>query len=261
MTDRSAVYIGSVMHRRLTPRVHRFRYRGFWLLLDLDEVEASCLRLALFSHNRFNIFSLYDRDHGDGSDMPLREQIVCKLAQAEIAFSGGNIRLLCMPRTLGYSFNPLSIYFCTHPDGNPAAIVYEVHNTFGERHSYVIHAETGGRIQQSCDKAFYVSPFLDMDLRYKFAVSLPGEKLAVTIRLSKGDEAVMVACLAGNRRALTDGVLLSLFFAMPAVTLKVMAAIHWEAIRLWLKGLRFRARTPLREPISAQIPIAPREIT
>lgn len=243
MTERSGLYIGSVMHRRLTPRVHRFRYSVFWLLLDLDELDQVAFRLPFFSRNRANLFCFYDRDHGDGSQTPLREQIERKLAQAGIAIAGGSIRLLCMPRTLGYSFNPLSIYFCTHADGTPAAVVYEVHNTFGERHSYTIPVETGGRIHQSCDKAFYVSPFLDMDLRYDFSVSQPGDKLAVAIRASKGDETVLFASLAGERRPLTDSTLLRLFFAMPAITLKVIVAIHWEAVRLWLKGLRFRPRS------------------
>lgn len=244
MIDRSALYIGSVMHRRLKPCAHRFRYRVFWLLLDLEESDCAPFRLWLFSRNRANLFCVYDRDHGDGSNRPLREQIACKLDQAGIAFAGGSIRLLCMPRTLSYSFNPLSIYFCAHADGTPAAVVYEVHNTFGERHSYVIPAETNGRLHQSCDKAFYVSPFLDMNLRYDFGVRLPGEKLAVAIRASKGDATVMTACLTGERYPLTDAMLLRLFFAMPVITVKVIAAIHWEAVRLWLKGLRFRPRYP-----------------
>ena len=242
MMVHSALYTCSVTHRRLTPRAHRFRYRVFCLLLDLDELDRMSSRLALFSRNRANLFCLYDRDHGDGSEMPLRKQIARTLAQAGIAFTGGSVRLLCMPRTLGYSFNPLSIYFCAHPDGTSAAVVYEVHNTFGERHSYVIRAETGGRLHQSCKKAFYVSPFLDMDLRYDFGVHLPGEKLSVFIRASKGDEIVMTACLTGERRPLTDTMLLRLFIAMPVVTLKVIGAIHWQAVRLWLKGFRFRPR-------------------
>ncbi len=255
MTDCSALYVGSVMHRRLTPRAHRFRYRVFWLLLDLDELDRASFQLWFFSCNRANLFCFHDRDHGDGSRTPLREQIERKLAQAGIAFSGGSIRLLCMPRTLGYSFNPLSIYFCAHADGTPAAVVYEVHNTFGERHSYVIPAETSGRLHQSCDKAFYVSPFLDMNLRYDFGVRLPGEKLSVAIRASKGDATVMTACLAGERRHLTDAMLLRLFFAMPVVTLKVIAAIHWQAARLWLKGLRFRPRAS--DVIGMPAPLSP----
>lgn len=245
MNSHSAIYFGSVMHRRLTPRVHRFRYNGFWMLLDLDELDGLRARLRLFSHNRFNLFSLHDRDYGDGGNRPLRAQIERKLSQAGIASSDGRIRLLCMPRMFGYGFNPLSIYFCTHADGTPAAIVYEVHNTFGERHSYVVPLVVGDGVHHSCDKAFYVSPFMDMDLRYDFVVSQPDDRLSVAIRASKGGLPVMIACLAGSRRALTDTALLRLLVTMPAVTFKVTAAIHWEALRLWCKGLRFRSRHSL----------------
>jgi uncharacterized protein len=251
MTSRPALYTGSVMHRRLKPRAHRFRYRAFWILFDLDALDSPQSKPALLSHNRFNLFSLYDRDHGDGSGTPLRAQIVHKLVEAGIAFSAGTIRLLCMPRTLGYSFNPLSVYYCAHGDGTLAAIVYEVHNTFGERHSYVLPARTRGHLHQSCAKAFYVSPFLDMDLRYDFSVTLPQDNLALAIRVSKDDAPEMIACLAGVRQDLTNAALLRLFFVMPAITLKVIAAIHWEAIRLRLKGMGIISRGPQSRPAHA----------
>jgi uncharacterized protein len=238
----SAIYVGAVMHRRLVPNLHRFRYRGFWLLLDLAELD----RLpTLLSHNRFNLFSLNDRDHGDGSSAPLRDQISRKLRAAGIAWAGGRIRLLCMPRSLGHCFNPLSIFFCDSADGSPAAIVYEVHNTFGERHSYVLPARGAGRQFQACDKAFYVSPFMDMDLRYEFAVSQPQDRLSVAIRLRQNGETIMVAALTGERRALGNGALLRLFLAMPGLTITTVAAIHWQALRLCLKGLRIRRHVPL----------------
>jgi len=140
----STLYVGSVMHRRLRPRRHRLRYRVFWMLLDLDEIERLPRVLRLFSHNRFNAVSFHDADHGDGSATPLRAQVERHLAAAGIALGGGAIRLLCMPRILGYGFNPLSVYFCYQRSGLLAAILYEVHNTFGERHSYLI--PTGGPV-------------------------------------------------------------------------------------------------------------------
>jgi DUF1365 family protein len=242
----SAIYTGAVMHRRLAPRRHRFRYRGFWLLLDLDELDSLTSRLRFFSHNRFNLFSLDDRDHGDGSAAPLRVQIEARLRGAGIDCTGGRIRLLCMPRSLGHCFNPLSVYFCDDAEGRPLAIVYQVHNTFGERHSYVLPARGQGRQLQACDKAFYVSPFMDIDLRYEFAVSMPGERLNLAIRLRQHGETLMVAVLAGERRALDDRGLLRLFLTIPAQTLTTVAAIHWEALRLWLKGLRIRRHVPAR---------------
>jgi DUF1365 family protein len=253
MSLRSAIYVGSVMHRRLQPRVHRFRYRAFWLFLDLDELDSLGKRLRWFSHNRPNVFSLHDKDHGDGSSTPLRAQIEDKLRQARIDISGGSIQLLCMPRTLGYCFNPLSVYFCSRADGSPAALVYQVHNTFGERHSYVIPVlRHDGELRQSCQKALYVSPFMDMNMRYDFRVSGPGSHLTVGIRVSTSDGPVLNAVLTGKRRLLIDRHLVSAFVSIPAITVKVIAAIHWEALRLWLKGLRLIPRpAPPVQPTTA----------
>lgn len=243
MSAHSAIYVGSVAHRRLAPRAHALRYRAFWLVLDLDELPALAAKLRLFSYNRPNLFSLYDADHGDGGPTPLREQIEQNLAAAGIEISGGAVRLLCMPRTLGYSFNPLSVYFCHRADGVLAAVIYEVHNTFGERHSYLIPTGTpSGVLRQRCRKAFYVSPFMDMEMSYEFRVHPPGERVAIAIQGSGAEGPLINACLVGARRALSDRALLRAFIAVPAVTLKVIAAIHWQALRLWLKGLRLRPR-------------------
>ena len=253
MTFRSALYVGAVMHRRLRPTVHQFRYRAFWLLIDLDELPALTARLRLFSHNRFNLFALHETDQGDGSATPLRVQAERHLSEAGIDIAGGPIRLLCMPRTLGYSFNPISIYFCHRPCGELAAIIYEVHNTFGERHSYVSCVEPKiDAVQQNCRKVFYVSPFMDMDLVYDFRLTAPAERVAVSINASKGAERVLSACLTGVRRELTDGALLKWFSSIPLITAKVTLAIHWEALRLWLKGMRLRNKPspPVRSATS-----------
>ncbi len=161
-----------VMHQRLRPRRHRLRYRIFSLLLDLDELDGLAARLWLFSHNRFNLFSFADRDHGNGSTEPLRAQIEHQLTAAGIAPDGGPIRLLTMPRVLGYVFNPLSVYFCYRRAGALAAIVYEVNNTFGERHNYLVpvSGESTGMIYQECVKQLFVSPFLDTEMNYSFRV-------------------------------------------------------------------------------------------
>jgi DUF1365 family protein len=207
--------------------------------MDLDELDVHAKRLWSFSHNRFNLLSLHDTDHGDGSATPLRDQVLHHLNKLGIDLSGGSIRLLCMPRILGYSFNPISIYFCQRSDGSLAAMLYEVHNTFAERHSYLVPVDTEARsIHQRCDKAFYVSPFLEMGMRYEFSVREPGEKIAIAIRASQSDRPVLTACLSGMRKPLTDASLLRAFLMIPALTLKVTAAIHWQALRLWLKGLR-----------------------
>ncbi len=243
MTLRSTLYAGSVMHRRVRPRAHRLRYRVFWMLLDLDEIESLPRRLRLFSHNRFNAVSFYDEDHGDGSGRPLRTQIEEHLKLVGVE-GGGPIKLLCMPRVFGYGFNPLSVYFCYQTDGALAAIVYEVHNTFRQRHWYLIRADraAGPVVDQRCNKLFYVSPFMDMDMSYAFRVALPDERITLAIRAADKDGLLLVAALGGNRRPLTDSSLLRLLAGYPLLTLKVVGAIHWHALRLLLKGMRLRAR-------------------
>jgi uncharacterized protein len=252
MTLRSSLYVGSVFHRRLMPKPHRFRYRLFWLLLDLEELEHLDRRLRVFSHNRFNLFSLVDRDHGDGGASSLRAQAHELLAANGIDTGGGPIRLLCMPRTLGYGFNPISVYFCARPDGAIAALIYQVHNTFGERHSYVLPvAAAPGAVRQACTKTFFVSPFLPMGLRYEFHVSTPGETLTVAIRASGPDGVVLRAALAGERRELTDAALIKAGLAAPLEAIKTTAAIHWEAVRLWMKGVAYLGREGEARTIAA----------
>jgi len=257
MNLRSSLYTGAVMHRRLHPRRHRFRYRAFWLLLDLNELGRLSTGLRWFSYNRRNVFSLYDRDHGDGSDTPLRAQVATRLKDAGIMIEGGRIELLCMPRTLGYGFNPLSIFFCYYADGSLAALIYQVHNTFAERHSYVIPvARDDNSLRQRCRKLFYVSPFLDMDLRYDFRIEGPDERLVVGICASTATQPMLSAVLSGDRQPLNDRTLRRVFVSIPAVTLKVIAAIHWEALRLWVKRIGLRRRPPPPKLPATVVPIA-----
>ena len=239
MSLASALYVGSVIHHRLGSRPHRFRYRLYWLLIDLDELPQLNARLRLFGYNRRALFSLRDRDHGTGDDTPLRTQIEALLAATGLDLGGGAIRLLTTPRTLGFAFNPLSLYFCHARDGALAAIVYEVHNTFGGRHSYVLPVENAKDIWQGCAKALFVSPFLPMDMRYVFRVTPPGERLSLAIRADDARGPALRAALTAERRELTDAALLKAGLAAPAIGLKTMAAIHWEAARLWAKGVRF----------------------
>jgi DUF1365 family protein len=233
------------MHRRLRPRQHQLRYRIFYLLLDLDEIDQLTHSLRLFSHNHFNLFSINDRDHGNGSEAPLREQVQRHLQNAGVE-AGGPIRLLAMPRILGYAFNPLSIYFCHRKDGSLAAILYEVNNTFGQRHNYLIPvaAHSDSVIRQQSSKSLYVSPFMITDMTYFFAVIPPGESLAVSVTGHDIKGPLIVAKLSAVRRALTDASLLRAFLLYPLLTLKVIAAIHWEALLLWLKGVRLQHRPP-----------------
>ena len=238
--SRSALYEGTVTHRRLRPRQHQFRYRVFAMLLDLDELPA--LGLRLFQYNRWGLFSFQDRDHGDGRD--LRAWLDDLLAQKGIAAKGAR-RVLCYPRILGYVFNPLSVWFCDDEQGRLRAIIYEVHNTYEERHAYVLPVGSDeGRIRHDCSKSFYVSPFLSRDCRYAFRIRPPGKDVAIVIREEEAGAPILNASFAGAHRALTDGALVRMLLRYPLMTLKVIAAIHFEAVRLLLKGVRRHPHAP-----------------
>ena len=238
---RSALYAGVVTHSRLRPRRHRLSYRVFSLLIDLDEL-ASLDRLRLFGHNRAAVFSFFDRDHGAG-DGDIGPWVAAQLAAAGIRLARPAIRVLCYPRIFGYVFNPLTVYFCT--DGDVLrAILYEVHNTFGEWRTYVIAVQPGAStVEQSCAKELYVSPFIDMDCAYRFHIEPPGEKVLIGVDDIDADGLLLRASFTGERQELTDANLLRAFLAYPLMTLKVTAAIHWEALKLMLKGVpAFRHR-------------------
>ena len=245
MTQAGSLYRGVVMHRRVRPRVHGFRYRLFWLLLDLDRLDEAAAKTRLFSISRFNLLSFQPRDHGDKSGASLRTQVRSQLADAGIADAHGPIRLLTMPRLLGFVFNPISVYYCHRADGSLAAVVYEVSSTFGERRSYVLPA-SGERFEQTCDKALHVSPFMRMDMTYAFRGRDPDERLTLGIDGHDPDGLLIATAMSGERRALTDGEIIKAVLAVPFETLKVVAAIHWEALRLFLKRVPLAPDPALR---------------
>jgi DUF1365 family protein len=242
----SCLYFGEVVHRRFSPLPHRLRYRAFQALFDLDELPSLDRKLRLFSYNRPNVFTFRDRDHGDGTAGTLRPYVEKLLAEAGLGPDGGRIALLCMPRVWGYVFNPLSIYYCFSQSGDLRATIYEVRNTFGQRHSYVIPVDeaTAGvdQINQRCHKEFHVSPFMDMDMIYDFRLTTPADTLVTCVNGSHIDGTRLIfASFTGARRELTDMALLRAMVAYPFLTLGVVAAIHWEAVKLFAKGLRLRA--------------------
>lgn len=242
----SAIYTGRVMHVRQRHVRHRFSYDVTSLLIDLDELPEIQRRLRVLRIDRRGPLSFRQGDHGARDGSALRPWITSRLAESGIDIGGGRVQLLCFPRILGYVFNPLSIWFCYQESGRLAAILYEVSNTFGQHHGYLIPVDpehrTGAPIRHGCDKAFYVSPFLPMDASYTFRLREPGDSLSIGIRHQAADGSAMSAVQTGKRRTLTDRNLLGVLRRQPGLTFKIMGAIHWEAFHLWRKGARFHRR-------------------
>jgi DUF1365 family protein len=249
----SGLYTGLVSHARVKPRKHKLAYKIFMLLIDLDELPD--LKLKTLGIGRFNLFGFDPAKFGDGSARPLKAQIEGSLAEAGIVH-GGPIRMLAMPQILGRAFNPLTVYFCHAPGGELTGILYEVNNTFGERHSYLIPAPNAALIKQGCAKAFYVSPFMDMDLTYAFRILRPQERVLVAVDTSDADGLILAASFSGERRPLTDGELVKAWLTHPWMTLGTVAAIHFEALKIWLKGEKVRVRPRLPERAVTVAPAA-----
>ncbi len=250
---KASIYEGEVIHQRFAPKRHRLSYRIFQVLLDLDRLDDDLGPVGLFSHNRFNLFSFCDRDHGpdqaSSRSSPLKSRMTAMLSERGQYLNGDHIFLMTMPRILGFVFNPISLYFVQGADNRLKCIVYEVNNTFGDRHSYVLPVEGGSSpIHQHSDKRLHVSPFMDMDMAYEFDLTAPDDRFALRIDLKKklaGQfERHLFAGFTAERRTLTDRTLVRLFFAMPLMTLKVVFGIHWEALLIALKGIRLRPKPP-----------------
>lgn len=240
VSDGGALFAGHVMHMRLIPARHQFRYRVFSLLLDVDRITDTLSGLRLLSHNRFGLMSFRDKDHGARDGSPLRNW-----AEAQLATKGlpkpARIELLCFPRMLGYGFSPLSVFYCYDENDAFYAVIYEVKNTFGGQEAYVLNAGTsdGGQFYQQQDKRFFVSPFIGLDQRYRFTIAPPGEKLRLRIKQAGPEGETLIATQTGTARALNDAQLARLFITHPLMSLKVMASIHWHAFRLFLKRVPF----------------------
>lgn len=236
-----AIYTGTVTHERLRPTRHRFDYRVFSLYLDIDRLDETLSPRRLISHNRANVLSFQDRDHGPRDGSGLRPWVDNMLEAHGLGEASHRVMLLCYPRLWGFVFNPLSVYFCFRDDGSLGAVIHEVKNTFGEQHAYVLPVErdAGPVIRQGCAKDFHVSPFIPMEARYAFRFSVPDDQLAFVIDEFDADGKLLIAAQVGTRRPLNDRTLAGALVRHPLMTLKVIAAIHFEALRLWLKGARF----------------------
>jgi DUF1365 family protein len=233
----AALYVGRTTHHRLSPRRHRFRYSLFQLLLDVDRIDEDLRGLKLLRRGAFGLFSVDDRDHGWRDGRSLRSWVEARLEETGVPATAHRIRLLAFPRVLGFVFNPISLVYVEDADGDLEAVIYEVNSTFGQTHAYVAPASGRGRQQQSAEKRLFVSPFYSVEGTYSFAVTPPDTRLDLSIVKTVDGRPDFTATLALQRRPLNDLALLGVFLVMPLMTLKVMAAIHWEALRLFLKGV------------------------
>ena len=238
----SCIYSGFVTHRRFKPKRHFFTYKTFSLLIDLHEIENLSKKIKFFSYNKFNILSFYNIDHGPRDGSSLVNWVKNTLANAKIDIGSGTIKLLCYPRFFGYVFNPLSIFYCYNDKLQLKAVLYEVKNTFNEQHTYVFSATSSNLILHRCNKKFYVSPFMEMKTFYNFRLLKPGKILNVFIKQSDHEGTLLTACQAGKRIEISTKNLFNEFITHPLMSFKIIAAIHFEAFRLWVKGVKYVER-------------------
>lgn len=241
------LYHGDVMHARISPKQHRFRYRVFSLLIDIDQMTKADGMSVIFSIDKFNLTSFHQSDHlPKDSHSSLREHVLKCLQAEHIDWQPSRILLGCYPRVLGKAFNPLSVFYVYNQDERIGAIIYEVANTFGEKHIYTRSVNEKNRtpkhIKQQADKKFYVSPFLEMDMRYFFTMSEPYETMSWRILEKQDNKPILAATYFGRKKPLKTSNLLKFFLQIPLLAWKILAGIHFEALRLWLKGLHFVPR-------------------
>jgi len=237
----SCIYNGEVTHTRFKPVRHFLKYKTFSLLIDLDEINYLDKSIGIFSHNKFNIFSFYDKDHGDRDGGNLKDWVISNLKKFQIKENITKIKVLCYPRILGYVFNPLSIFYCYEKD-KLVAIFYEVKNTFNEQHTYIFKIKNNEEIIQKCRKKFYVSPFMDMETFYNFKLLNPNDKLSVFIKQTDADGTILTATQTGDKKEFSFKQLAINFLKYPLMTIKIISSIHYEALLLWKKGAIYRKR-------------------
>ncbi len=238
MSSAVSLYVCDVMHRRHFPQNYRFDYKVFSFLIDIDEVKENNVN-PLLSINRFNLYSVYTKDHRSRDGTEWRTWIDSVLDQQNLSNAKNKIKLLCFPRILGYAFNPLSLWYCFGEDGQLYAVVCEVSNTFGEHHHYVLHNDNQpyrGRVKAHKQKHFHVSPFISMDAIYRFTIGTPDDDLLIVINEYQNNELMLTATQVGKQQEITTPHLLGQFFRLPLMTFKIMWLIHWQALKIWLRG-------------------------
>jgi DUF1365 family protein len=236
----SSIYNGTVIHKRFKPKIHYFKYKVFSLLIDLSELEFLSKKIKFFSHNKFNLVSFYEKDHGNRDGSSLVSWVKKNLEDNNINSEKVRIKLLCYPRILGYVFNPLSVFYIYNDNEKLISILYEVKNTFGEQHTYIFKVDTDQNLyQHNCSKKFHVSPFIEMNCKYFFRLLKPGEKISVIIDQYQIDEKILYASQDGQRVDFNTKELIKSYLKHPLMTFKIISAIHFEAFQLWIKGIKF----------------------
>ena len=239
MIKESFIYSGNVVHKRFKPKEHFFKYKVFSLFIDLSEIKEIEKKISFFSYNKFNLISFFDKDHGDRNGTSLVEWVKNNLKKSGLYTREIKIKLLCYPRIFGYVFNPLSIFFVYNSKSSLIAILYEVKNTYGEQHTYVFKTNPNEKtIQNSCEKKFYVSPFMDLSSKYYFKILDPQNKLSVVIDQRDKEGKLLFASQDGIRSELSSKNLILSYIKHPLMTFKIISAIHFEALRLWMKGIK-----------------------
>ena len=239
MIKESFIYNGQVIHKRFKPKEHFFKYKVFSLFIDLSEIKEIEKKISFFSYNKFNLISFFDKDHGDRNGTSLVEWVKNNLKKSGLNTREIKIKLLCYPRIFGYVFNPLSIFFVYNSKSSLIAILYEVKNTYGEQHTYVFKTNPNEKnIQNCCEKKFYVSPFMDLSSKYYFKILDPQNKLSVVIDQRDKEGKLLFASQDGIRSELSSKNLILSYIKHPLMTFKIISAIHFEALRLWMKGIK-----------------------
>ena len=240
MIKNSSIYTGNVIHKRFKPKIHFFNYKVFSLLIDLSEMNLLDKTLRLFSYNKFNIISFFNKDHGPRDGSSLKKWVVENLKKNNIESSDIQIKLLCYPRIFGYVFNPLSVFYVYDKNLDLISVLYEVKNTFGQQHTYVFKTKKNQNlIQHICKKKFYVSPFIEMNCVYFFRLLKPGNKISVIIDLEDPEGKILYASQDGVKSELNNKNLIKSYLKHPLMTFKIIIAIHFEAFKLWTKGIKF----------------------
>ena len=239
MIKNSIIYNGKVIHKRFKPKKHFFKYKVFSLLIDLSELEKLDKKINFFSYNKFNLISFFDKDHGDRDGSSVINWVKKNLKENDVNCENIRIKLLCYPRILGYVFNPLSIFYVYDKNDKLISLLYEVKNTFGEQHTYIFKIKENNLLQHNCEKKFHVSPFIEMNCSYFFRTLKPADKISIIIDQYQLNEKILYASQDGKRTDFTTSELIKSYLKHPLMTFKVIAAIHFEAFKLWTKGIKF----------------------